>query len=540
VVAGGGGEDLGRLEAPIGIATGAAGEIYVAEEAARRIRKLTRDGELSTAAQGSLLEDPVAVAYDPLFGLRIADYQSNRILGVTGSGELYTVAGDGQAGYAGDNDFAVKARWNKPRALAFDAGGNLYIADSGNHRVRRIGLDGRVTTVAGIGSAGFATSGAIAIRAPLNTPAALAAGPNGELYIADAGNHSVVAVSPSGILTRVAGTGTAGNSGDGGPALRAQLRFPTGLAVARDGTLFIADTYNHRIRRVAPGGTIDTVAGDGKPGLAGDDGPAVAARLQAPAGLAFDAGGNLCFADLENDRVRCLMPQEAPPPAAPDPPAPEPAAPVTELVLRNGASLRPGPIAPGQLVSIAGLPANAEVRIDGRPAPRTAAAADTVVVQAPYGLTPGSNVAVEVVAGGRILATNSVAVAAASPGVYAASGGTGQAVLLLAGGTHNSAANPAPRGSVASLFLTGAGLLTPVPGDGEPAAEPLPKPVLPVAVRVGPAEADLLWVGAAPGLSGVVQVNFRLPGLFTAPGEHSLRVSVGGIDSQDGITVVLR
>ncbi|MEZ5400043.1 MAG: hypothetical protein R2729_10285 [Bryobacteraceae bacterium] len=542
----GGGADATALEGPIGVAVDTAGTIFVAEEAARRIRKLAPDGTIGIAGEGSLLTDPVSVAWDPAFGIRAADFQSNRIVGVTSAGDLYTVSGDGEPGLSGDGDFAAKARWNKPRAVAFDAAGNLYVADSANHRVRRIAVDGRVSTIAGTGTAGFAPSGGLAIRSPLDTPAAVAIGPGGDIFIADAGNHAVAAVSPAGIFTRIAGTGTAGDSGDGGPATRAQLRFPAGLAVDAAGAVYLADTFNHRVRRVAPDGTIVTVAGNGKPGLAGDGGDAKLSQWNTPTGVAIDATGRLYVADLENHRVRRLTPAAqtpptvtpAEPPGNPAPSTPAPPA-LTEAVVRNAASLAAGPVAPGMVVTV-DAPASAEIRIDGKAAPRLATRDGQVDVQAPYAAAPGSTVTFEVWRLGVPAAERKVAVAAASPGVYTASGGAGQAAILHGDGSRNSTDNPAVRGSVVSLFVTGAGMLTPTPADGTGARDPLPTPVLPVAVRVGSSDCEVIWAGAAPGLAGVVQVNARMPGLFTAPGVRRLKVAIGGAESQDGVTIVLK
>ncbi|MEZ5353063.1 MAG: hypothetical protein R2762_10540 [Bryobacteraceae bacterium] len=525
------------LDAPIGLTLDKTGNLFIAEEASRRIRKLAPDGDVSTAATGSLLEDPVAIAHDPAFGLRIADYQSNRILGVSSAGDLYAVSGDGQPGTSSEGDFAVAARWNKPRALVFDSAGNLFIADSLNHRVRRIGLDGRVTTVAGTGAPGFSPAGGRGTGSALNTPTALAAGPQDTIYIADAGNHAVFALSRTGDLTRIAGSGLAGDSGDAGPATQARLRFPAGLAVAPDGVLYIADTYNHRIRRVLPTGIIETIAGDGVAGLSGDGGPAQSARLHTPTALALDSAGNLYVADLENNRIRRLfLPSPQIEPAQPQSSAPPPAV-TSQLLLRNAASLAAGPISPGERLAVSADPAS-ELLIDGRAAPRLATGDGIIEVQAPYALTPGSTASLELWLANRLVAKRSLPVAPSSPGLYTAA--HGNAVLIHDDGSRNSVDKPAARGAVVSVFLTGAGRLSPLPPDGAPARDPLPEPVLPVSVLIGGAPVDVLWAGAAPGLIGIIQVNFRLPGLFTPPGARSIRVNIGGIESQDEVTVHLR
>ena len=193
--------------------------------------------------------------------------------------------------------------------MAVDGAGNLFIADTSNNRIRRVDARGIITTVAGIGSegvegSGFGGDGGPAITARLNSPFGLAPDRQGNLYIADSYNHRIRRVDASGIITTVAGTGVRGHSGDGGPATRAKLRNPAAVAVDGNGNLFIADSENNRIRRVDRSGTITTVAGTGARGYGGDGGPAVAARLSSPKGVAVDGAGNLLLADTLNYRIR--------------------------------------------------------------------------------------------------------------------------------------------------------------------------------------------------------------------------------------------
>lgn len=224
-----------------------------------------------------------------------------------GRGMLWTVAG-GPATYPGDGWPATAAGLNSPMGIAFDASGAMYVADTTTHSVRRVDTDGLMRTVAGTGAAGFSGDGGKATAAQLNAPTRIAFDAAGNLYIADSENHRVRRVSPAGTITTVAGDGTPSFGGDGGPATAAKLRQPYDVTVGADGSLYIADRYNHRIRRVSPAGTITTVAGQSAAGYNGDGIPAISARLYYPSGVAVDRTGNVYIADYYNERVRRVGP----------------------------------------------------------------------------------------------------------------------------------------------------------------------------------------------------------------------------------------
>ncbi|WP_406285169.1 Ig-like domain-containing protein [Embleya sp. NBC_00896] len=229
---------------------------------------------------------------------------------VQGDRRVTTIAGTGARGFSGDGGPGVAARLDAPAGLAWDPAGNLYIADSRANRVRRLAPDGTITTVAGTGSAGFGGDGGPATAARLSAPRGLACGPAGELYIADRENDRVRKVDAAGLITTVAGTGIGGFSGDGGPAGAARFSDPDGLALGPGGELYIADRANDRVRRVDAGGVVETVAGNGS-GLGTpvrDGGPAVATALYEPVGIAVDAAGNLLIADRGHHRVRVVDP----------------------------------------------------------------------------------------------------------------------------------------------------------------------------------------------------------------------------------------
>jgi hypothetical protein len=222
---------------------------------------------------------------------------------------IFTAAGTGTLGFGGDGGFATSAQLNHPRGLVATGDGGYLIADSGANRVRRVLPNGKIITVAGSGTvAGSSGDGGPATSAKLNTPHGVAMMPDGGFLIADTNNHRIRRVSPSGIITTVAGTAVKGFSGDGGPANKARMSAPRGLASLPDGSYLIPDTDNNRIRKVSTSGIITTVAGNGVNGYGGDGGPATAAALNAPFAIAPLPGGGFLFADAENDRIRRVSP----------------------------------------------------------------------------------------------------------------------------------------------------------------------------------------------------------------------------------------
>ncbi|MET9804489.1 RICIN domain-containing protein [Streptomyces sp. NPDC006368] len=263
------------------------------------------DNEPAVSAQ---LNAPYGVAVDSAGALYISDYSNHRIRKVTTDGKISTFAGNGSAGTRGDNGPAVSAQLNCPRQIAVDRAGTLYVVDTGNHRVRKITADGTISAVAGTGSPGFSGDGGLATAAKLNTPLGVAVDGTGVLYVTDYGNCRVRKIAADGTISTVAGNGSAGPGGDGGPAVSAQLNNPHGVAVDGAGVLYIADADNHRVRKVAADGTISTVAGTGSAGFGGDDGPATSAQLNLPLAVVVDSAGNLYVSEYNNHRVRKITP----------------------------------------------------------------------------------------------------------------------------------------------------------------------------------------------------------------------------------------
>jgi sugar lactone lactonase YvrE len=266
------------------------------------------DGGPATSAR---LDYPKGLARAGDGTLYIADTLNSRIRRVDPvTGVITTIAGTGARGYGGDGGPAAAAVLNLPRAVAVTGDGDVLIADTDNQRIRRIDhATGIITTIAGVGRFGHGGDGGPATAARLASPQALALAPDGSVFVADTRNARIRRIHPgTGVITTIAGTGESGDSGDGGPATAARLTLPRGLTLAPDGSQYVADAGAHRVRRIDPAGVITTVAGVGQRHCTGDGGPAVDAALAAPSGLAVGPEGSLYIADAANSRIRRVTP----------------------------------------------------------------------------------------------------------------------------------------------------------------------------------------------------------------------------------------
>lgn len=252
----------------------------------------------------ALLDDAEAVTLAEDGSLYIVDEPNQRIRKVDTDGIITTVAGSGEFGCCGNGGPATSAKFRYPMDVAVDGDGTFYIADWYNKIVRKVDTDGIITRYAGTGWTGCTGDGGLAINARLFRPRSLALDADGNLYIADEGCHCVRKVDTSGVITTVAGTGVYGDSGDGGPAVDAAVGIPRGVETDDAGNLYIVTPYSHRVRKVDTAGIITTVAGTGIRGFSGDGGPATSARLSYPPKVDIDAAGNLYIADASNQRVR--------------------------------------------------------------------------------------------------------------------------------------------------------------------------------------------------------------------------------------------
>ena len=341
----GGPATVANILNPAGLALDALGNLFLAENFANRIRRVdSATGAITriagtgvagfspdgTPAAGALLNGPQGIAVDRLLNLYIAESGNFRVRKVDGSGILTTVAGSGVPGSSGDGGPATQAKLDTFRNVALDAAGNLWIADSGNHKIRFVNLSaapvtvtgqvvspGKIITVVGTGTGGSSGDNGPASVARINLPIGLAFDKSGNLFLSESNrvrfvnlttgavtiHNQVVAASH---ITTVAGGATAGDKGDGGPATTAQLFGPQGLAFDAAGNLYIADANNNRIRRVDTAGVITTVAGNGNAGFSGDGGPAATSAIANPRYVASDAGGNLHLTEFGGNRLRRL------------------------------------------------------------------------------------------------------------------------------------------------------------------------------------------------------------------------------------------
>jgi uncharacterized protein (TIGR03437 family) len=638
-----------QLNRPWGVAVDSAGDLYIADAMNQCIREVS-NGVISTVAgtgthgfsgdngpaTSAQLDNPYGVAVDSAGSLYIADSSNSRIRKVSG-GVITTIAGNGTPGFSGDNGPAASARLAYPQGVAVDSASNLYIADAGNNRIRKVS-NGVIATVAGGGA--FLGDNGPATSAQLDNPEGVAVDSAANLYIADTSNSRIRKVSNA-VISTVAGNGTVGFSGDNGPPTSAQLANPWAVAVDSAGNLYIADYGNNRVRKVS-NGVITTVAGNGTQGFSGDDGPATSAQLDGPFGVAVDRAGNLYIADYFNSRIRILTPTgssctysvapaslQAPASGgdltasvqtaafcpwtvsglpswitvsgassgtgsgsvtlvvAPNSgialsatisaagvsvtvtqaaaaPAPLP----TIKGVTNAASYTAGAVSPGELVTIFGTnigPAAAasattdpatgkltttiggvQVLFNGIAAPMIYAGATQISAVVPYEMAPVASPGVWIKSAGQTSSAFQVTSAATAPGLFTQnSQGFGPGSILNQDGiTLNGPDSPAAKGSIVTVYMTGEGQTNPPGVTGAitaatlPPPQVTPAPVQPIQVTIGGQPApNVTYAGEAPFFAaGLMQLNVQVPS--TAPsGALPIVVSIGGNPSQNGVTV---
>ena len=481
------------------------------------------------------LNTPMGVAMDSSGDVLLADTYNHRVLLVTPARAIRAVAGTGTSGASPEGTPPLLAQLRGPRAVCVDRSGNLYgtlyLVDTSNHRVLRLSPGGTLQTAAGNGSPGNAGDEGAARLAQLDTPSACATDSAGNLFIADTANHAIRKVNPAGVISTVAGAGIAGSSGDEGAATGARLASPHGVVADDMGDIFIADTGNHRIRQVTPDGVIHSIAGSGAPGFSGDGGPAAAALLNGPQGLFLDGAGDLYFADTGNNRIRRLVPDSVAPAPVIQPAAitvvnaislGEGAVAPGEIAAIFGVGLGPDAGATGALDPQGALPGTldgVEVRFDGTLAPVFYAQSGQVNVQVPYAVAGSDSVSVEVRYQGKVAGAASVPVAPSAPAMLA--------LASNADGSPNAESAPAARSSWMTFYATGEGLTDGPNLAGIPAQAPYPHPLLPIALTIAGVDAEILFAGSAPDMIGVLQIDARVPAGFVAPGEATAALTIG-------------
>jgi uncharacterized protein (TIGR03437 family) len=561
------------LSAPTGVTVDGAGNLYIADTGNYRVRKVSTNGTISnfagtgapgfsgdggpaTAAKLGLL---FSVAVDNAGNVYIAG-QDSLIRKVSAAGVISTVAGSSGASL-GDGGPATQAELNQPRGITVDAAGNLYIADTGFNRIRKVTASGIITTVAGNGRSDYSGDGGPATSAALNTPSGVAVDAAGNIYIADTSNARIRKVTPAGIITTVVGTGAFGYSGDGSPAVNATIRTPMGVAIDASGSLYISDWGSGAIRKVT-GGIISTIAGGGK-SYPGDYGPAINASISQPAGIAVDGGGNVYFAEEAADRIRALKPVAGPGGALPSIksggvisasafggfPAITPSG-WSEIY---GSNLATG-MRSWAATDFHGLTApnvldGTSVSIGGHAAYLSYISPTQINAQVPSNIGTGTQPIVVTSPAGNS-AVYMVAVNAVEPGLLAPSafnvGGKqyvgaissdGKAFILPDGAVPGVPARMAKPGDTIILFGVGFGPVTPGIDAGEIVVTQNSL-ASNFEVLIGGAVANLTYYGLAPNQVGLYQFNVTIPNI---PGGAAVPITflVNGAQSQQTLWIAL-
>jgi len=540
----GGQATSGYLYFPQTIAEDSAGNLYIADTDNNAIRKVTPAGIISTAAAIGV---PQAVVIDSSGNLYAT--VGSRIIEVDSKGNKTVIAGNtsNAAGFSGDGGPASAASLNNPEGLALDSAGNLYIADTYNHRIREIS-GGNINTVAGSGGTcltpcslgGFSGDGGPATSAMLAFPYGVALDAAGNILIADSDNHAIRKVV-KGTISTVAGTGTKrGYMGDGGLATAALLNVPLGVAADASGNIFIADSFNNVVRVVGGFGYINTIAGNNTAGFSGDGGPGTSAQLNKPWGLLVDPNANVLFVDNLNHRVRKLVTTN---PLVPGP---------NSVV--NAASFVHGGVVPGGMATLfgsnlttstginlaSGLPLKTDflttsVEFAGKyEAPIFAVdnvnGTQQINFQVPWEIASLPTVLLQVSTNGVSSLPVEVPVLAAQPGVIAYNvGGVSYGVVLHSSFALADTANPAALGETLTVYCVDLGAVSPALADGAPGTGAEITVAVPTAT-IGGANAPVSFHGTAPGFVALYQVNVTVPTGLSS-GNQPLVLTISGASS---------
>jgi uncharacterized protein (TIGR03437 family) len=477
-------------------------------------------------ASGAEIDGALDMSFDPLGDLY---FIAGVVQKIDINGAISMVAGAAGAGYGGDHGPATAALLLGPADAVADAAGNIYISDRGNSVIRMVNPAGIITTFAGTNQLAYGGDGGPATAAQLFAPWQLALDKSGNLYIADWGNSRVRKINSSGIITTVAGGG-AGPIGDGGPATAASIGGNLlGVAVDAAGNLYI--TSDARIRKVdATTGLISTIAGNGTPGFGGDGGLATNAMIHGANSITVDSAGNVYFSDETNLRVRKLTPAQIVAEGVSNSATFKAGgiSPGEIVSVYGGPGVSLGPSTPvGLQLTSAGLVSSqlggTQVMIGGVAAALTYVSSSQVNAVVPYEVAGQTSTQIDVIVQGKPTNSVTVPVAAASPGIF---------VITNPDGTVNSASNPVSSSGYLVLYGTGEGQTTPAGVDGGVNTTVFPKPNLPVTVQIGSQTAPVLYAGAAPDfVAGVLQVNVTIPSGVTGTVPMQLNIGAASIST---------
>ena len=534
-----------QFNGPQGVALDPSGNLYIADSRNAAVRRVGLDHTISTLP-GTSVVLPRGMAADSAGNVYVADALDNRVKRIGTDGSVVTVAGNGSAGFGGDGGPASSAQLNGPAGVAVDRAGNLYIADFANNRVREVTTDGNINTIAGSGLQAYAGDTGPATQAALNGPQGVAVDAAGNVYIADTNNHAIRKVTRDGNINTIAGTGVPGFLGDGGPPTAAQITAPAAVALDAAGNLYVSDA-SMRVRKIYPGSVITTIAGTGASGYSGDGGLATLATFNAPSGIALDPAGNLYIADSANNAVRLLQPGAASAIAvsAVNNAASNQAGALApgEIVVLYGSGLGPAQLTlgvpnPNEIMPTA--VAGTAVSFNGIAAPILYTSPNQVSAVVPFGVT-GSTVQVTATYLGQS-ASKSFVGAVAAPGLFTLDySGKGQAVAFDQNQQLNNAANPTPRGTPLTLLATGLGQTSPGGTDGLLATAPLPVSAAHPVVTIGGQPAAVVSAtGVAGQVAGMMQVTVQIPGSIQPGATVPVTLQVSGVSAPAGVTIAVQ
>ncbi|HEY4089072.1 MAG TPA: IPT/TIG domain-containing protein [Bryobacteraceae bacterium] len=545
-------------------------------------------------ALNAQFNDPIRVALDSKGDILLNDLGNNSIRIVSPDGSVNSVVGNGSPGFSGDGGSAVGAQLTSPQDIAVDSHDNLYIADTGNRRIRIVS-GGNIRTFAGTGAGGIQNDplgdGGAATDARFITPTGVAVDKAGNVYVSDIGNATVRKITPDGVITRFAGTGFlsfGAFSGEGGPATQALLGTPYSLttdpagnvyivdiglgrlfrigtdgnihtvrtnfsaqncAVDAAGNIYAADYSFNTVERITSNGTVLWIGGNGIAAYSGDGAPGTSGSMSLPYGVAVDGSGNVFVAEAGNAIIRKLNPHPfsigaisnaatiqpftAPPSGEGD--ATEPISP-GEIIVLFGTGLGPDTLVSNNLGSDGKFGtslAGTTVNVGGVNAPIIYTSSTLVSVVVPYAVDGLSTADVYVTYQGNKSLVNTVQVAATAPGLFTLdSSGAGNALAVnVSNAQLNTPSNPASQGDFLILYATGEGQTTPVGVDGQLAPSPTPIPTHSVAATVNGIPANVTYAGGAPGIvAGVMQVNLQIPN-GVPPGAATVKLLINNVYS---------